>query len=175
RFSMMEAMTRLRLLAKTSPDGTEAANGAMGPLVGVSPNTVFLSRQPLASYLEPALPWPGAASRPVEEKSRAEALAGLFHRAHAADWCTQTDAAALEALKLHAVDATLDAEGKIAACGACVEISARHLRLGASAAAYDLTREPLCQLLDASAAVVYQVPVTAGDVTAAAKAYCGCP
>ena len=175
RFSMMRAMTKLRLLAKESPDGTEAANGAMGPLVGVAPNATFVTRIPLATYLEPALPWPGPPTRPAAEKLRATALASLFHRAHAADWCAQTDAAGLAALKSHAGDPSLDAEAKVAACGACVELSSRHLRLGASAAAYDLTREPLCALLDANAAVVYQVPAVPGDTAGAARAHCGCP
>jgi hypothetical protein len=171
RFSMMRSMTKLRLLAKEFPEGTQAANGAMGALVGVEPNTAFAARTPIATYLEPALPWPGPADRPTEEKSRAFALAGLFHRAHAADWCAQTDAAGLEAIRVHTADATLDAEGKLAACAACVEISSRHLRLG-TPVAYDLTKEPLCKLLDANAPVVYQL---GADVTAGAKAYCGCP
>lgn len=169
RFSLMRAMTKLRLLAKDAPDGTEAANGAMGPLVAVAPNSAF-SR--LASYLEPALPWPGAAARPAEEKARAIALASLFHRGHAADWCGETNAAALDALKAHVADASLDAEAKAAACAACVEISARHLRLGTSAVAYDVTKEPLCKLLDPSGAVIYS---TGADLSGAARGYCGCP
>lgn len=175
RFTMMRSMTKLRLLAKDEPDGVEAANGAMGPLVGVAPNATFASKMPIASYVEPSLPWPGPATRPAEEKSRAGALAGLFHRAHASDWCALTDAAALDAIKAHAGNAALDAEAKVAACAACVEIASRHVRLGVSAAAYDMTREPLCRLLDVNAAVVYQTPLILGDVTGAARSYCGCP
>lgn len=175
RFSLMRAMARLRVLAKSSPTGTEAATGGMGDLVGVAPNTAFTGRTPPATYLEPALPWPGAISRPAIERDRASALARLFNRAHAADWCAQTDAAALAALQAHAADATLDAQAKVAACEACVEISGRHLRLGAGAGSYDLTREPLCRLLDSSAAVAYQTPPTPGDLPGAAKAFCGCP
>jgi hypothetical protein len=173
RFSMMRAMTKLKLLGKEKPDGTEAANGAMGPLVGVQPNSAYAGKA--VSYLEPALPWPGPATRPADEKTRATALARLFHKAHAGDWCAATTAATLDALKAHTADATLDTEGKQAACGACIEVTSRHVRLGASAAAYDATKEPLCTLLDAAAPVVYQTPPSAGDVTGAARAYCGCP
>ena len=54
RLSLMRAMAKLRLLAKSHPDGTEAANGGMGDLVGVHPNGEYLTRTPVASYLEPA-------------------------------------------------------------------------------------------------------------------------
>ena len=142
-------------------------------MIGVSPNATYAGKA--VSYLEPALPWPGPANRPADEKTRATALARLFHKAHAADWCAVTTGATLDALKAHVQDAALDTEGKQAACSACIEVTSRHVRLGASAAAYDATKEPLCTLLDSASAVVYQVPVVPGDVTGAARTYCGCP
>ncbi len=42
-----------------------------------------------------------------------------------------------------------------------------------SALAYDTTQEPLCAVLDANAAVVYQPPMS--DLTTTTKAYCACP
>jgi len=163
RFSLMRAMSKLRILAKDFPDGTQAANGGLGVLAGVAPNNAFAGKTPVATYVEPSLPWPAEATRAPAEKERASALAGLFHRAHAAEWCTQTDVAALKA---HAADGTLDAEGKAAACAACVELAGRHLRLGTGPGAYDAAKEPLCSLLSSTAEVVY---------AASAPAYCGCP
>jgi hypothetical protein len=175
RFSLMRSMVKLRLLAKSNPDGTEAANGAMGPLVGVAPNSSFAGRSPAASYLEPALPWPGPASRPTTELERSSALALLFSRGHAADWCARTDAAALAGVQAHVADTTLDAEAKVAACDACVELAQRHLRMGTGPAAYDVAREPLCKLLDANAAVVYAAASAPGDLLGATHSFCGCP
>lgn len=163
RFSLMRSMLKLRLLAKDFPNGTQAADGAMGPLAGASPNSVFAAKTPVATYVEPALPWPAEATRAPVEKNRSAALAGLFHRAHAADWCAVTDVAAVKA---HVTDATLDAEGKKAACAACVEVAARHLRVGTGPGAYDTAKEPLCALVAPAAEVVYAPSV---------GAYCGCP
>ncbi len=172
RFDLQRVVSLTRLVAAANPEGTELARGGLGDFLGVKPNGQYL--QSPVSYAEPSLPWPNTPDATQPAKDRAAALARLFHRAHAADWCDQTDAAALASLKAHAQDGALDAQAKEAACSACAELSSRHVRVGASAASYDTAREPLCHYLASAPAYVYQAD-SGGDALALARTWCGCP
>ncbi len=161
RHSLQRVVTMARLQAKDAPQGTELASGGLGDFLGVEPNGHYPGPAP---FDEPALPW-GAAD------ARAAAVARVFHLAHAADWCAADD---VEALKAHAADGTLDAEGHATACAACAEFAARHLRVGAPGS-YDPALEPLCHYLAPDTALVYQ-PASAGlGLKALAAKWCGCP
>lgn len=144
RMSLMRVATVARVVAKDSPTGTELAQGGMGDFMGIQPNGQYTTA---ADYEDPALPW-----RPTGG-AREAVLARTFHEAHAAEWCAATDVAALNALKAHAADVSLDAAGRAAACSACTELAKRHLRIG-TAASWDTAQEPLCHFLG-SAAYVY--------------------
>src|SRR5262249_19068453 len=64
-----------------------------------------------------------------------------------------------------------------AACGACKEFAARHLRIGTDEANYDTAREPLCHFLaddPASAQYVFQPGSPGEALDAIATRYCGC-
>ncbi len=171
RYSLQRIVSVARLVAAESPDGTELAEGRLGEFLGVKPNAHYADA--FVTYVEPALPWPATPDVSQAAKDRATALARLFHRAHAKDWCGLTDAPALAALKAHAADTSLDAPGRLAACSACAEVASRHLRVGTDSAQYDAVREPLCGLLNASPAYVYQ-PDDGADVNGLALAWCGC-
>lgn len=169
RFELQRIVTVTRLLAVEKPEGTEAADGRLGDFLGAKPNGAHGG---LASYVDPSLPWPTTADPEPAAKERALHLARLFHRGHAADWCRLLGSAELAALKAHAADSSLEAEGKAAACEACAELAVRHLRIGAPGA-HDATREPLCNFLSPSSAYVYQPGP--GEPAAIARAWCACP
>ncbi len=83
------------------PDGTEIASGGMGDLLGAHPNGAYerggtsdAGGLP-ADYVDPLPPW-GLADEP---DGRAAALHLGFSLAHAADRCTDLDAADLKALR----------------------------------------------------------------------------
>lgn len=173
RLQMQRVVSLTRIWAKKDPNGTQVADGVLGSFLGVQPNGAYVSKSPLASYLEPALPWPGNGMG--TELPRAQALGRLFHRAHATDWCGAMDANALQALKAHVSAVAGDAEAKAAACEVCAEFTARHLRVGTDPTSYDTTREPLCSYLTASPAYVYQPGSASEEPLALATAYCGCP
>lgn len=143
RISLMRVATLARVKAKDDPTGTSLAQGGLGDFMGIQPNGQYSAP---ADYEDPPLPWrPGGSAREA-------VLARAFHVAHAAEWCAALDVPALNALKSHAADVSLDAEGKTAACGVCAELVARHLRLGTSAS-WDTAKEPLCHFLGSTAYV----------------------
>jgi hypothetical protein len=120
----------------------ENAEGGFGDFLGMHPNGAY---DTLGSYVDPALPWPGAATH----DSHALALARHFHRAHAKDWCD----------RFRAGDAELDLDKLRDQARKYYRRSARHdvhalrefverqLRIG-DEATYDsgLSQEPLCAL-----------------------------
>lgn len=170
-----------KLTALADPTGTALASGVLPPLIGVPANGTMV-KTPLAAYVDPPLPWPGAAAG--SDGERASALARTFHRAHAIDWCNRFhagDPASLDVVALRDRVAALKAGGATmpvveAACAACEEFAARHLRVGTSGD-YDTAREPLCHFLadDPSAAqYVYQEGEPADPLASLVTSYCGC-
>ncbi|MFZ5471980.1 MAG: hypothetical protein ACOZIN_21335, partial [Myxococcota bacterium] len=90
RFELQRVVSMTRLYAKQNPGGTEMAEGRMGDFLGAKPNG---QHNGLASYVDPSLPWPATTDSAPQARERAEHLARLFHRGHAADWCKETTAA----------------------------------------------------------------------------------
>ena len=170
RIDLMRAASMARVLSAQNPNGTEAAEGGLGTFMGARPNAFYASRGGHVSYEDPSLPWPATVDLSRVARDRALALARVFHRAHAADWCARTTQASLDALRAHAIDATLDAPSHAAACGACVEMAQRHARVGTSRS-WDRSQEPLCRRLAPDAPVVYGHGTTSSD---AAHDFCGC-
>ncbi|MGA9523255.1 MAG: hypothetical protein WBV82_17435 [Myxococcaceae bacterium] len=174
RLELLRMVSVSRVVAKDRPAGTELASGRLGTFLGAKPNGAYANGPgPIATYLEPALPWPDTADASPEGAFRAASLARLFHRAHAADWCRLTTEAELAALRSRAADETLSQELRSAACGACTEISMRHLRVG-DASSWDTSREPLCAKLSSSAAVIYAPGTPGREVEEVAREWCGC-
>jgi hypothetical protein len=174
RFELSRAVTLLRILARTSPDGTQAADGGLGDVLGIHPNGAYAQRAQLATYIDPTLPWPATHdSATPDAGTRALSLARLFHRAHAGDWCNALTARDLEALRAHAQATRADVAAHPAACEACAEIAVRHVRVGA-AGRYDTTREPVCRYLAANPGYVYQPGAASDSPAAVARAWCGC-
>jgi hypothetical protein len=169
RIDLMRATSMARVLSAQNPNGTEAAEGGLGTFMGTQPNAAYANRGGHVSYEDPSLPWPATSDASSTAHDRALALARVFHRAHAADWCAQTTQGSLDALRAHALDTTLSAPARVAACGACVEMVQRHVRVG-NLRSY-LGQEPLCRKLVPSAPVVYGQGATVVD---AAHDYCGC-
>lgn len=158
------------------PDGTDMASGGMGDLLGARPNGAYerggtsdAGGLP-ADYVDPLLPW-GLADEP---DGRAAALHLGFSLAHAADRCTDLDASDLEALR-DEVAAEKGTSAYAAACGLCTQMAYPLIRIGSSAADYDLEREPICGYTDPGADFVYTgtIAVT-GNTLVAAAAWCGC-
>lgn len=177
RLELMRMVSVARIVARDAPHGTELATGRLGSFLGSEPNGAHLKdpgNTQLASYLEPPLPWPKPVAGTATELVRAQALARTFHRAHAADWCSEITTAELDELKARASDTALDAATREAACSVCSELSVRHLRVGDSTS-WDATREPLCHSLVASPAYVYQAGSAVDSPAALARAWCGCP
>jgi hypothetical protein len=170
RIDLMRAASMARILAAQNPNGTEAAEGGLGTFMGAQPNAFYANRGGHVSYEDPSLPWPATSDASTAAHDRALALARVFHRAHAADWCAQTTQASLDAMSAHARDTTLDAPSRAAACGACVEMVQRHVRIS-SPRSFDPGPEPLCRKLVPSAPVVYGHGATTSD---AAHDVCGC-
>lgn len=164
------------LAARAAPDGTTLAEGALGPLLDMTKNGDYVSNNPVAAYVDPALPWPDTKDGVTPDAAtRAQALAGTFHRAHAADWCNDVTPAMLSNLQKH-VQSAADATELGAACDVCAEIAVRHLRLGTSAMDYDKSQEPLCTYLASPGPPSYSYyrPPFAMDALSAARAFCGC-
>jgi hypothetical protein len=170
RIDLMRASSMARVLAAKNPNGTEAAEGGLGTFMGVKPNAAYANRGGHVSYEDPSLPWPATIDASAAAHDRALAIARVFHRAHAADWCAQTTQASLDAMSAHARDTSLDAPSHVAACGACVEMVQRHVRVG-SPRSWDRSQEPLCRRLVPGAPIVYGHGTTSID---AAHDYCGC-
>jgi hypothetical protein len=170
RIDLMRAASMARVLSAQNPSGTEAAEGGLGTFMGTQPNAFYANRGGHVSYEDPSLPWPATSDGDGVARDRALALARVFHRAHAADWCTQTTRASLDAMRAHARDATLDAPSHVAACGACVEMAQRHVRV-TTTRGWDFSQEPLCRSLVPDAPVIYGHGLTSSD---AAHDFCGC-
>lgn len=170
RIDLMRASSMARVLSAQDPNGTEAAEGGLGTFMGTQPNAFYAKRGGRVSYEDPSLPWPATTDGDAVARDRALALARVFHRAHAADWCAQTTQASLDAMRAHARDTTLDAPSRAAACSACVEMTQRHARVG-TPRSWDRSQEPLCRKLVPGAPVVYGQGTTSTD---AAHDICGC-
>lgn len=164
RLSLSRFVTMTRIRAKEEPLGTDVADGQWGDLLGVKPNGQYPA---IADYVDPALPWAPADAKALH-------LRRAFHRAHAAEWCASMDDASLRALRTHAADASLDAEGRAVACTVCTEFAVRHLRVGTGPTAYDTTQEPLCQVLVPGSAVLYREEPGVTDPFVTATRWC-CP
>jgi hypothetical protein len=176
RLELMRMVSVARVVATDAPEGTELATGRLRSFLGAQPNGAHLIQEgvPLASYLDPPLPWPEPAGAAPLEAVRARALARTFHRAHAEEFCQRTGEADLALLRQRA-QAQAGTDLAQGACGACSEVIVRHLRVGAPGA-HDGAREPLCHFLGPAGAAAYAYqPGAAGDaVEALAKAWCGC-
>lgn len=180
RTDVARIVSTARRHAIDSPEGTDLANGDLGHLLGVPPNGRYLipARKPV-SYSDPPLPWPGDPTRPTEEAAQIHALLGVFHRAHADDWCRRVSTTELAWMQTAARDPSADAPTHAAACEACAEFAARHLRQGTGPGSYDTTLEPLCHHLlppaeRGASRYVYQRPRQGADVTSLARSWCGC-
>ncbi len=174
RLEMLRMVSVSRVMAKDKPAGTELASGRLGTFLGAKPNGAYLGGDsPIATYLEPSLPWPDTSDASPEAGFRAASLARTFHRAHAADWCRLTSTEELEALRTRASNGSLAEETRAAACRACTELSVRHLRVG-DVAGWDTAREPLCATLSPSAAVIYAPGAPTDTDEQLARAWCGC-
>lgn len=174
RLELMRMVSVARIVTKDSPRGTELATGRLGDFLGAKPNGAYVQpSMPLASYIDPDLPWPDTADATDPEAVRARALGRLFHRAHLEDWCRVTTTGDLEAMRAHAVAPALDATTRYAACGACSEFVVRHLRVG-DASAWDTSREPACHYVTPAPAYVHQPGAAGDDVRTLARAWCGC-
>lgn len=172
RLGLQRVVSLTRLMAKEHPEGTELAEGRFGAFLGAKPNGAYASGGVLASYVDPAMPWPGTAEAAPEAKERAQALARVFHQGHAADWCRAFVVEGLGALKSRASDTTLDAETRAATCEVCSEFALRHLRVGTGPASYDTAAEPLCHFLSAGPYLYQPGPGTPEEL---ARTWCGCP
>lgn len=172
RLGLQRVVSLTRLMAKEKPLGTELAEGRLGAFLGAKANGEHTGSAGLASYVDPALPWPGTADTVDGAKDRAQALARVFHQGHAPDWCKAFPLEGLEALRARAANGALDAETRAAACEVCSEFAVRHLRIGTGPASYDTASEPLCHYLSAGP-YVYQTG-TGGPETLA-RTWCGCP
>ena len=172
RLSMQRIVSLTRLIAKERPEGTELADGRFGDFLGAKPNREYTLSGVRASYVDPQLPWPRPAGAQPAEQERATALARVFHRGHAAEWCQAFRTDGLEALRNRASDGALDATTRQAACEACSEFAVRHLRVGTGPASYDTSAEPLCHYLSTGPYLYQPGP---GAPEALARAWCGCP
>lgn len=170
RLGLQRVVSLARVLAKERPEGTELADGRLGAFLGAQPNGAYASALP--AYVDPPLPWPATPDTSAPAQERARALARLFHRAHAADWCAATDAAGLEGLRARVAGLGAGDAARPAACGACVELVERHLRVGTGPGAYDAGREPVCHYLTGGP---YVYASGAGGTAEVAQAWCGCP
>jgi hypothetical protein len=172
RLGLQRIVSLTRLMAKERPEGTELADGRFGDFLGAKPNGEYAGA--LASYVDPLLPWPAtpdAVAAPLAGE-RAMALARVFHRGHAADWCKTATTDGLSALKSRASDVTLDEPTRAAACEVCSEFAVRHLRVGTGKDSYDTSAEPVCHYLSAGPYLYQPGP---GTPEALARTWCGCP
>jgi hypothetical protein len=170
RLGLQRQVSLARLHAKKNPGGTQVSDGALGAFMGVEPNGAFAARARPAEYFDPPLPWPGNGNDVDAQRARSIAL--LFRTSHAADFCAREDSALLATLKARAA-LSADARTHEAYCVACSEVVANHLRVGTNVS-WDVNREPLCKLVDSSAAVAYQPGTSADSIESLARAHCGC-
>jgi hypothetical protein len=166
RFDLTRVVSRVRLIARTTPDATQLADGAFGDFMGVHPNGAYLEQARHTTYADPPAPW-GAAMTASDGRirDRATAIVRTFHEAHADDLCAATSQATLDALRAHASDASLPASAHTAACAACITIAERHVTVA--------TQPSLCARLAPSASAI-TAPPDATDPLTAARAWCGC-
>ncbi|OJT18034.1 hypothetical protein BO221_41815 [Archangium sp. Cb G35] len=171
RLEMQRIVSLTRLMAKERPEGTELADGRFGAFLGASPNGQYAGGGVLASYIDPALPWPSTPDTMPGAGDRALALARVFHRGHSADWCRTSTSDALEALRARASDTSLDGPTRAAACEVCSEFALRHLRVG-TPSLHDTSAEPLCHYLSGGPYLYQPGP---GAPETLARTWCGCP
>ncbi|AKJ01197.1 Hypothetical protein AA314_02823 [Archangium gephyra] len=136
-------------------------------LLGVKPNGHYSSpptgTQP-APHADPPLPW-GNADEPSKLGSGTpeQYLASTFHRAHAPFWCSRFTVPKLLELRERVSTATTEA-ARSTACGVCVEVTSRHMRVAGQPA--------LCELVRPGSATV--VSEEGNDPHSAAEDLCGC-
>jgi hypothetical protein len=171
RLGLQRVVSMTRLVSKEKPHGTELAEGRLGTFLGARPNGEYMNSGVLASYVDPALPWPATPDTATGAKERAQALARVFHQGHASDWCKAFAPEGLEALRARAASGALDAETRAAACEICSEFAVRHLRSGTGPGSYDTASEPLCHYLSAGPYLYQPGP---GAPETLARAWCGC-
>jgi hypothetical protein len=166
RFELTRVVSRIRLVARTAPDGTQLAEGGFGDFMGVHPNGAYLEQARHTSYADPPAPW-GAAMNSSDARIRehASALVRTFHEAHADDLCAATSQATLDALRAHASDSSLPALAHTVACDACATLASRHVTVA--------VRPSLCSRLVPNAPVITGPPESA-DATVVARQWCGC-
>lgn len=174
RLDVVRVAFHVRSMALADPDGVQLASGGMPALFGFSRNRAYASRQPIASYVDPPLPWPGSGGDP-----RAVALARAFHRGHAPDWCDQMSLDYLRGLKAHVQSAAGSGvpDELAAATEVCGEFVRRHVR-GRDADGNAVTDAPLCSLAasapDAVAVVEVATAAAAPTDESLAARWCGC-
>jgi hypothetical protein len=174
RLDMVRVAVRIGNLTAQDPDGVQLASGGMPPLIGFERNAAYADRQPIASYVDPPLPWPARTGG----EPRALALARLFHRAHAADWCEIMSSDYLRGLKYHVTEAaSRDPLERATAMEVCTEFVKRHVR-GRNDKGAALTDEPLCRLAasapDSVAVVNTMTSVATPTDESVAQAWCAC-
>jgi len=166
----MIALTELK--AAADPEGTTLASGGLGPLLGMAPNSQFVTRR--ASYEDPSLPWPVTHDTTQSGLADAAVLSRMFHRAHADDLCSTVPATTLLELSNRVQRARQNDPALVeTACKVCTEIVQRHLRRGSGPADYDAGNEPLCYYINANSEFVYSRDGGEGPAGVAA-AFCGC-
>lgn len=171
RTDMMRLGAFVELRKKVAPTGVDLAS------FGLSPDGIFmltgrnglLTQDPPAPYADPSLPWPqsGSGVNPSHLQDpdiHGRYIARVFNKAHVADWCIDNEADP-GSLRARVLAATPDETP--AACGACVEFTERHIRLGSMSS--------ICEAATASS-LPYSFVDSSGatDVKTAAARFCGC-
>lgn len=172
---LIEITAKLAFYGNFFPDDTDMASGGLPPLLGMKPNAQYAAKDPLAGYVDPALPW-----RP-DGDPKSGALSRAFRRAHAKEWCEVLKPGHPDfdpQLLIDAVSATTrGSPAHDAACERCVDLLGPHVRFGNGPEDYDRGLEPLCHYLAPdSTTFLYAVPERT-DLErhlAATRAVCGC-
>ena len=161
----------------TAPFDTDLAEGTMGRLLNVGPNSEYVNEQQLAPYLDPPAPWLPAGGSDVNTKTSALAL--TFHRANAEELCDRVQQGDpefdLNLLRERVAAEPDDSATRTALCTACAEMVSRHVRYGTGPGNYLANHEPLCHYLtDAQSQFVYvDAPLTTPE-SETAWTWCGC-
>jgi len=170
RRDLARISAKMKLEARKHPTSTATATG-LDPLLDMPRNSTFAHKSPPARYVDPELPWTSA------DDERATALARTFHQSHAEEWCEVFNQGSTVDNVDQVIDAVQSAANqaeKDVACAVCGELVRRHLRVE-TPQRWDTAREPLCQVLDPPAKVVYQEDEPAGaDLRELALRRCSC-
>lgn len=183
RLDLLRLSVRINLEAAFNPHGTELATGGLPPILGIAPNGEYVDvalGERIGETSDPPLPWLPAPDD--SEGSPAHLLAKTFHRAHAKEWCS-----AFEDEGEYRLDALAERarsgpeEARSGACGLCIEMASRHLRIGTGPDDYldDPAHQPLCHFLAEApepSRFIYQPESCAGAESrqSLAARWCGC-